>query len=314
MARTSLKRMTQHYDNCRRTAFLAAVLGLTLSASALAQPTGGPSGLKSPAKKGVTLYQANGLTGTIYLKAVPQINPQGEYTGDKLDFLYTMNTNMKWLVRYDLPNGHAFKGLSVSAHSQGANVSPATADSWDGATMIDTVTIKPWSLSRILQQCEQHLKKADGSYKASAVFNLQPGASERVRAQGVSIPPGAPPSNTQSASAVVFPTTRVNVYVLDVRSAQKPRSSGFSQEVNLQIRNPIPATKPTVLPRRPTDSQVPQGAAFGRPRQRVFPGATSARPLMHGRTTRIQSQYGTGSENQARQPQVVRPVRTGGQR
>lgn len=260
MIRTTLKNTaaTSIMSRSKLLCGLALIFGLSMAVPANAQRFGGPTGLTTPVKKGVTLYQANGLTGLIYLKKVPQINPQGEYTGDKLEYMSTMNTQMKWLVRFDLPPGNEFRGLSVAAHSQGATVTAATADSWNGTTMIDTVSVVPWSLNGILQQCEQQLKKPDGTYKQSAVFNLQPGISERVRAAGYHAAPGAPSSNTQSATATTNPTTRVTVYVLDVRAGQKPRRSGFSQQLNPKVKSMMPTKRPTTVPRRPTNAQPPR--------------------------------------------------------
>ena len=79
-----------------------------------------------------------------------------------------------------------------------ASVSPATADAWDGKTMIDKVSIAPWSMVNVLNQCEQQLGNPDGSYKSSATFDLQPGSSERVLAQGFSRHPNAGPAGTQN--------------------------------------------------------------------------------------------------------------------
>lgn len=244
----------------RYTRVVGICLIACLCGPALAQLGGGPSGLKGNTKAvGVTMYQASGLTGVIYLKAVPQINPQGEYTGDKLELYNSVNTKMKWMVRFDLPQGRDFVGLSVSANTTGASVSPATADSWNGQTMIDKVSIAPWSINRVLQQCEQHLRNPDGTYKTSAVFNLQPNLTERVKVDGHCRLPGAPPSNTESYSAQAYPRTRVTAYVLDARSGRQPGLSGFSQT---EQRPAVPAENVN-LPRRP-GGHVRQPALPGR--------------------------------------------------
>lgn len=265
---------------------LAVGLAVSFANIANGQLPGGPGGFKDKEKVGVTLSQASGLKGTIYLKVVPQINPQGEHTGDKLEFYTTMNTQMKWLVRFNLPPGRDFKGLDIGAHTQGASVSPATADSWDGKTMIDKVTVKPWSMVRVLAQCEQQLRKPDGTYRQTAVFNLKPNSTERVRAKGSCLLPGAPSSNTESFTAFAYPKTRVTAYVLDVRSG-RPGPVGIPQKFGNSGRptgRRIPAST-----RQPTIPAQPPSTRPGRRPGRfplLLPNPAVRRPAAGGRTTR----------------------------
>ena len=151
---------------------LLALLALSVAAPVQAQPPVGPSQLAAKEKIGVTLYQVNGFRGKIPLKKVYKVDPSGDTGHYELEFASSsMNTKMDWEAKLVVPSGMIFKSLEVSTFNGNVNVTPASADSWDGQTIIDKVTVSPWNMNHVLDQC---IAQLTSSSKALAVSISRP--------------------------------------------------------------------------------------------------------------------------------------------
>ena len=222
-----------------------ALLALGLTLPAQAQPPVGPTDVAAADKIGVTLYQANGFSGKIPLRLVFEGNPQTDMGHYELKFASdNMNTKMDWKAKFKMPAGMIFKSFELGTANGPIQVTPAGADSWDGQTLIDTVSLSPWNLNRVLQQCIDHLKQPDGSFKDSATFDLQADLTELVRGKGICAAPNAPPGNASSYSGQATPKTRVTAYI--VNPLKKATVDGRPDRLSL----PRPARLP------PSDSSI----------------------------------------------------------
>jgi|GEM_PF-5683601 len=229
----------------RRGASVSGVLLATLFALSAtpvrvqAQPPVGPTQVAAEEKIGVTLYQASGLSGKIPLKKVQVVDPSGDTSHYELQFASGgMNTKMDFEAKFVIPAGMVFTSFEVSTTNGNVNVTPAGANSWDGQTMIDKVTVSPWNMNRVLQQCVDHLKKADGSFKDSATFDLQADLTEIVRGNASCKFPNAPPGAFSSYSGQVKPRTRVTAYIVEEsrigRGGREPKRLSLDQSGSRQ--------------------------------------------------------------------------------
>jgi hypothetical protein len=220
-----------------------------------AQPPLGPTELAAEEKVGVTLYQASGLTGKIPLKKVQVVHPTGDTSHYELQFASSnMNTKMEFQAKFVVPAGMVFKSFEIFTFNGPTSVTPAGADSWDGQTIIDKVTISPWNMNHVLEQCVAHLKQADGSYKSSATFDLEASLTELVRGKGIATFPNAPPGSASSYSAEVKPRTRVTAYIVEEsRRSEEGRPMRRLSGARPAEREPIR----TIRPARP----APQGGS-----------------------------------------------------
>jgi hypothetical protein len=246
---------------------LLALLALSVAAPVRAQPPVGPSQLAAKEKIGVTLYQVNGFKGKIPLKKVYKVDPSGDTGHYELEFASSgMNTKMDWEAKLVVPSGMVFKSLEVSTFNGNVNVNPASADSWDGQTIIDKVTVSPWNMNHVLQQCIDHLKQPDGTFKDTATFDLQADLTELVRGKGIWNAPSAPPGSFSSDSEQVKPKTRVTAYIVE----ESRKSEGGKEVKRLTSGRPaarMPSSQNTrpagPAPKRDTGSRVsPAKATF----------------------------------------------------
>src|SRR5262245_27507697 len=250
-----------------------ALLAFGLTLPALAQPPVGPTDVAAADKIGVTLYQGNGFSGKVPLKRIYKADPSGDTGHYELEFASdNMNTKMDWKAKFKMPAGMILKSFELSTANGPIQVTTAGADSWDGQTLIDTVTLSPWNLNRVLQQCIDHLKQPDGSFKDSATFDLQADLTELVRGKGICTAPNAPPGSASSYSGQATPKTRVTAYI--VNPAQKVTSDGRPDRLSQPRPGRLPpsdsgiggaghqpASGTLVLP---TGPRLPQPASAGR--------------------------------------------------
>jgi len=248
---------------------LATLLALLASAPrAGAQPPVGPTQVAAEEKIGVTLYQASGLTGKIPLKKVQVVHPSGDTSHYELQFASdNMNTKMEFQAKFVVPAGMVFKSLELGTFNGPKSVTPASADSWDGQTIIDKVTVSPWNMNHVLEQCIAHLDQGNGTFKNSATFDLEASLTEMVRGKGIATFPNAPPGSASVYSTQVKPRTRVTAYIVE-----ESRRSEATREMRRLVgarpaeREPIR----TVRPSRPTPQGGSDSAAPAT--QPVFPG------------------------------------------
>lgn len=253
---------------------LAALLAVALPAPVQAAPPVASTDVAVEEKDGVTLYQASGLKGSIPLKKVYKVDPSGDSGHYELEFASaSMNTEMQIQAKFVVPSGMTFKSFEVRTTNGPTQVTPAGADSWDGQTIIDKVTVSPWNMNRVLQQCALQLQKADGTFKDSATFDLVADSTELVRGNGIASFPNAPPGGASSYTGMVKPRTRVTAFIV-----AEGRKGEDSREVK-RVLSESPARKPTanaatgklarpVLTagtlKRPGTSPKPQPAPTGR--------------------------------------------------
>jgi hypothetical protein len=250
-----------------------AGLAVLLAAPALAAPPVASTDLAVEEKAGVTLYQASGLKGSIPLKKVYKVDPSGDTGHYELEFASAgMNTQMQIMAKFVVPAGMTFKSFEVRTTNGPTQVTPAGADKWDGQTIIDKVTVSPWNLNRVLQQCVQQLQQPDGSFKDSATFDLVADSTEVVRGKGIATPPNAPPGSATSATGTVKPKTRVTAYIVaEDRKGADGREAGRLRTESPARKPPTaPATRKPVRPAatadtlKPGTSRKPQAASSGR--------------------------------------------------
>jgi hypothetical protein len=230
-----------------------------ITSSAHAGPPVASTDIKSAEKTaGVTLYQASGLTGSIPLKKVFKPDPSGDTGHYELQFASNnMNTKMDILAKYVVPAGQTFKSFEIHTTNGNTQVTPASADTWDGQTISDKVTVSPWNMNRVLQQCVDHLKNGDGTFKDSATFDLEADVTEVIRGNGSATFPNAPPGSASSATGTVRPRTRVTAYIVNAdrrASERKPdveqvdrRASGRKPDVSARVTPQLPRTAPPRL-------------------------------------------------------------------
>ena len=193
---------------------LAAVLAIG-PVPAVAQPPVGATDIAAAEKAGVSVFQVDGFNGQIPMKKVYKVDPSGDSGHYELAFASEgMNTKMKWKAKFVLPAGQVFKSLEVSTFNGPTGVTPASADTWDGKKIIDEITLSPWNMNHVLQQCIQQLTNPDGTFKDSATFDLQADLTEVVRVKGICNVPSAPPGSASSYSGQATPKTRVKAYLV----------------------------------------------------------------------------------------------------
>ncbi|MCU0880529.1 MAG: hypothetical protein MUF06_22385 [Pirellulaceae bacterium] len=234
---------------------LAALLAMIPLTAAQAQIPAGPGNIATAETTGVTLYQVNGLNGKIPLKKVWKVHPSGDSGQYVLEFASpNMNTKMNFKAKFAMPDGMVFTSFEVSSHNGPQQVTTAGADSWDGQTLIDEVTVSPWNMNRVLQQCIDHLSNPDGTFKNSATFDLVASETEYVRGKGICKHPNAPPGAASSFSGKVKPKTRVEAYIVsedrrgaDTRDSARLSSSGSASRptADQPTRRPLPG-RPSV--------------------------------------------------------------------
>ena len=258
-----------HYRNrssasrCVPTAgvFIAALLAISSAPARIqAQPPMGPTQVAAEEKVGVTLYQASGLTGKIPLKKVQVVDPSGDTSHYELQFASgNMNTKMEFQAKFVVPAGMVFKSLEIGTFNGPTSVTPAGADSWDGQTIIDKVTVSPWNMNHVLEQCIAHLRQPDGTFKNSATFDLQADITEFVRGKGVATFPNAPPGSAMTDSAQVKPRTRVTAYIVEEsRKGEAGRAINRLSGDRPAVRLPGTSVRPSrPAPQRETDSAAP---------------------------------------------------------
>ncbi len=226
---------------------LATLLALFVSpARVQAQPPVGPTQVATEEKVGVTLYQASGLSGKIPLKKVQVVHPTGDTSHYELQFASgNMNTKMEFQAKFVVPAGMIFKSFEIGTFNGPTSVTPASADSWDGQTIIDKVTVSPWNMNHVLEQCVAHLKQADGTFKSSATFDLEASVTELVRGKGIATFPNAPPGSASVYSAQVKPRTRVTAYIVEEsRKAETGRQMRRLSGARPAQREPIKTIRP----------------------------------------------------------------------
>jgi hypothetical protein len=271
---------------------LAALLATIPLAAAQAQPPAGPGNIAAAEKVGVTLYQANGLNGKIPLKKVWKVHPSGDSGQYVLEFASAnMNTKLNIKAKFAMPDGMVFTSFEVSTHNGPQQVSTAGADSWDGQTLIDEVTVSPWNMNRVLQQCIDHLTNPDGTFKDSATFDLVASETEQIRGKGICKYPNAPPGALSSYNGKMTPKTRVEAYIVSTDR----RGEGTRDNARLSSSSDVPSRRPTAdqptrrpLPGRPSvDKPTPTIPATRLPQTQVpprrVPQAGSALPGAGGR-------------------------------
>jgi hypothetical protein len=216
-----------------------------------AQPPAGPSQVATEEKTGVTLYQASGLSGKIPLKKVQVVHPSGDSSHYELQFASgNMNTKMEFQAKFVVPDGMIFKAFEIGTFNGPTSVTPAGADSWDGQTIIDKVTVSPWNMNHVLEQCVAHLKQPDGSFKSSATFDLEASSTEYVRGKGIATFPNAPPGSASVYSAQVKPRTRVTAYIVEESrrseaTREMRRLSGARPADRLHFKVPVKTQRET---------------------------------------------------------------------
>jgi hypothetical protein len=203
----------------RETLRAVCSLGIWLAALSLttahAAPPVASGDLAAAGKDGVTVYQASGLKGSIPLKKVWKPDASGDTGTHVLEFASpNMNTQMQVQAKFAVPSGMVFKSFEVRTTNGNTQVTPAGADEWDGQTIIDKVTVSPWNMNRVLQQCIAQLDLGGGNFKDSATFDLVADSTEIVRGDGIAEHPNAPPGSAASFSGSFRPRTRVTAYIV----------------------------------------------------------------------------------------------------
>jgi hypothetical protein len=207
-------------------------------------------------KTGVTLYQASGLKGSIPLKKVFKVDPSGDTGHYELEFASNkMNTEMEIMAKYVVPTGMTFQSFEVRTTNGPTQVTPAGADSWDGQTIIDKVTVSPWNMNRVLQQCVDQLKNGDGTFKDSATFDLEADSTEVIRGKGIAKFANAPPGNASSLEGTVKPRTRVTAYIVG-----EDRKGAASKDAKRVASPPVEShrvvtPRPVVRPAQPNSDR-----------------------------------------------------------
>ncbi len=262
--------------------------------------------LAAPEKVGVTLYQINGFTGTVPMKEVYVVEP-GPWTHTQLEFASsTMNEQMQFMAKAVAPPGMIFKSFGISTSNGHHQITPASADYFDGKKIIAKVTISPWPLNNLLKQCREQLTNPDGTFKNSVTFDLEVGANV-VHGKAVFAYEADPgdPAKWQSRSATVHPKTRVTAYVVPAAAAtagsRSPRSPGTTQTGGRALPPAVPTVgRPAVrIPPRGAIPEGPSGSANyqgGRVPGRHQPGARHAidsrlRPAAHGPAAGAKPQF-----------------------
>jgi hypothetical protein len=243
--------------------------------------------LTIPEKSGVTLYQINGFHGRVPMKAVTGVGPHGA-EGLRLEFASSnMNQTTQWMAKAVAPSGTVLKSFQVASGNGIVSITPNSADSYDGRTIVDKVAIKPWNLISLLRQCREQMTNSDGSFKNSVTFDLQ-GTENQVRGNAVFAYEANPndPTKWVTRSAKVNAKTRVTAYLVDSAKLSKPaRPSRLSvnpsatpapngiNQLQTTMRRPFvqkPSTnRPEAMPRRPSISGFPTKAVP--PRGRTLP-------------------------------------------
>lgn len=208
----------------------------------------------------MTLYQASGLSGKIPLKKVQVADPSGDTSHYELQFASgNINTKMEFQAKFVVPEGMVFKGFEIGTFNGPTSVTPAGADSWDGQTIIDKVTVSPWNMNHVLEQCVAHLQQADGSFKSSATFDLEASITEYVRGKGIATFPNAPPGSASVSNAKVKPRTRVTAYIVEEsRRSEAGREMRRLSGARPAQREPIRTIRPgRPAPQRDAGSAAP---------------------------------------------------------
>ena len=243
---------------------LAALLACC-SAPVQAQPPVGATNVAAAEKIGVTLFQVNGFNGQVPMKKVYKVDPSGDSGHYELDFASGgMNTKMAWKAKFVLPAGMIFKSFELLTANGPIQIAPASADTWDGQKIIDEVTLSPWNMNRVRQQCIQQLTNPDGTFKDSATFDLQADLVEVVRGKGICTPPNAPPGSASSYSGQSTPKTRVKAYIVGgaQNSTVGPEAKKLSAGQTAAKATGTPASQPT-QPAGPRGSS--SGASIQKP-------------------------------------------------
>jgi hypothetical protein len=243
---------------CFQTAWLASCAALVASLAsltALAQPPVASTDVKAADKVGVTLYQVNGLKGSIPLKKVYKVDPSGDTGHYELQFASSnMNTEMEIMAKYVVPAGMTFQSFEVRTVNGPTQVTPAGADSWDGKTIIDKVTVSPWNMNHVLQQCVAHLQNGNDTFEDSATFDLEADSTETIRGNASAFFPNAPPGSASSATGTMKPRTRVTAYIVgadrkgsDDREVKRVAPAKSTTQPADVIKTPVAKT-PVVTP------------------------------------------------------------------
>jgi hypothetical protein len=157
-----------------------------------------------------------------------------------------MNTKMDFQAKFVVPAGMVFKAFEIGTFNGPIQVTPASADSWDGQTIIDKVTVSPWNMNHVREQCIAHLTTPDGTFKDSATFDLQADLTELVRGSGIATFPSAPPGHASNYSAKVTPKTRVTAYLVEEsRRSEAGREMRRLSGARPAQREPIKTVRPT---------------------------------------------------------------------
>ncbi len=191
-------------------------------------------GLTAPEKTGVTLYQIDGFRGTVPMKVVSGVGSHGNEVTQLVFASSNMNQTMQWMAKAVAPSGTVFKSFEVSTSNGIVGVTPNSADSYDGKTIVAKVSLKPWRLSSLLRQCREQMTNPDGSFKDSVTFDLQGGA-DIVHGKAVFAYEADPndPTKWLSRTARAYAKTRVTVHLVNSHKQAKPkRPSRLSQDAS----------------------------------------------------------------------------------
>jgi hypothetical protein len=272
------------------------------------QPPVGPTNVATEEKVGVTVYQVNGFNGEIPLKKVYKVDPSGDTGHYELEFASgNMNTKMQWKAKFIMPPGMIFKSFELFTANGPIQVTPASADTWDGQKLIDEVTLSPWSMSHVLQQCKQQLTNPDGTFKDSATFDLQANEVDQVRGKGICTFPNAPPGSASSYSGKATPKTRVKAYI--VGGGQKATVGGDATRLSSGRPAARPPSRiPTGRPSRPMPPRDTGGASVKKPATGVLvlpSGGTAAKEKF----VRTKPHVNVAPSSSQPASRIVKPVR-----
>ncbi len=157
-----------------------------------------------PSHGGASIYQMNGLHGTVPMKLKSESHNGHEYTVMKLASK-NLKEKTKWNAKLQCGENQSIKHFEISTANGPKAVFPTGNYTEDHINK--NVMIKPWSLNTVEKQCKDALTKGNGDYKKEATIQLQPTTVDLVRFNASCVYNGT--SNTKQYSGKVKPTTKV---------------------------------------------------------------------------------------------------------